>query len=69
MIAHQIALLKREIWEHRSIYVTPIAIAVVVSLLTVTGQVTVSAFGQAVDLAIVGASNVDEEHRRAALEQ
>lgn len=67
MIGHQLALLKREIWEHRSIYVTPAAIAVVVSLLTLTGQVTVSAFGDVVDLAIVGASNVDEEHRRVAL--
>ena len=67
MIGHQLALLKREIWEHRSIYVTPAAIAVVVSLLTLTGQGTVSTFGEAVDMAIVGASNVDEEHRRVAL--
>ena len=33
MIGHQLALIRREIWEHRSIYVTPIAIAVIVSLL------------------------------------
>lgn len=67
MIAHQLALLKREVLEHRSIYVTPAAIAVVVVLLTLTGQVSVSAFGEVVDLAIVGASNAAEEHRRTAL--
>ena len=27
MIAHQLALVRRELWEHRSIYVTPVAIA------------------------------------------
>jgi ABC-2 type transport system permease protein len=67
MIANQLALIRREIWEHRSIYITPAAIALVVSLLTLTGQVSVSAFGEAVDLAIVGASNVDEDHRRVVM--
>ncbi|MDH3746713.1 MAG: ABC-2 transporter permease [Gammaproteobacteria bacterium] len=67
MIGHQLALLQRELWEHRSIYVTPAAIASVVLVLTLTGQVTVSAFGEGVDMAIVGASNVDDVHRRMAL--
>ena len=67
MIGHQMALIKREIWEHRSIYVTPLAIAIVISLLTLTGQVSVSAFGEAVDLGMVGASNIDDVHRRAVL--
>lgn len=67
MIGHQLALLKREIWEHRAIYVTPGALAVIVTLLTLTGQVSISAFGEAVDLAIVGASNVDPAHRRMML--
>ena len=67
MISHQLALIKREIWEHRSIYVTPAAIAMLVALLTLTGQVSISAFGEAVDLAIVGATNVDDAHRRIAL--
>ncbi|MDX1515828.1 MAG: S16 family serine protease, partial [Woeseiaceae bacterium] len=35
--------------------------------LTLTGQVSVSAFGEAIDLAIVGASNVDEGHRKIVL--
>lgn len=67
MIGHQLALIRREIWEHRAIYATPIVIAIVVTLLTLTGQVSISAFGDAVDLAIVGASNVDAVHRRMVL--
>jgi hypothetical protein len=39
MIGHQLALIKREIWEHRSIYVTPIAIAVIVSLISAVQRV------------------------------
>jgi len=35
MIGNMQALLKRELWEHRSIFVTPVAIAIVLSLLTV----------------------------------
>jgi len=67
MISHQLALIKREIWEHRSIYITPAAIAVVMTLMTLTTQVFVSGFGDAVDVAIVGASNLGEVQRRAAL--
>jgi len=67
MIGNQLALVKREIWEHRSIYTAPAVLAVVISLLTLTGQVSVSAFGDVVDLAVVGASNVDVAHRRAML--
>lgn len=67
MIGNQVALIKREIWEHRSIYTAPAVIGIVISLLTLTGQVSVSAFGEAVDLAVVGASNVDVAHRRAVL--
>ena len=68
MMGNQLALIKREIWEHRSIYISPIAIAVIVSLLTLTGQVSVSAYGDVVDLAMVSASNVaDLAHRRAML--
>lgn len=67
MIGHQLALIRREIWENRSIYVVPATIAILITLLTLTGQVSISAFGEAVDLAIVGATNVDEVHRRMAL--
>ncbi len=68
MIGHQLALIKREIWEHRSVYVTPIAIAVVVSLVSLAGMVTVSAFDKEVHLALFSASNIaGETERRAAL--
>ncbi len=68
MIGHQLALMKREIWEHRSIYVTPIAIAVVVSLVSLAGMVTVSAFDKEVNIALFGATNIaGDAERQAAL--
>jgi ABC-2 type transport system permease protein len=68
MIGHQLALIKREIWEHRSIYVTPIAIAVVVSLISLAGMVTVSAFDKEFNMALLGASNIaGDAERQAAL--
>lgn len=67
MIANQVPLLKRELWEHRAIYVTPVVIALLVSLMSITGQVTISAFGQKVDVAILAATNVGEDVRAAAI--
>ena len=68
MIANQLALIRREIWEHRTIYVTPIAIAVVVSLVSLAGMVTMSAFDKEVNMALFGASNIaGDAERRAAL--
>lgn len=68
MIANQLALIRREIWEHRSVYVTPIAIAVIVTLVSVAGMVTVSAFDRELELAIFGASSIaGDAERRAAL--
>lgn len=67
MIADQPTLVRRELWEHPAIWVAPVVIALVVCLLTLTGQVSISAFGEAVDLAIVGAQNVDAAHRAAVL--
>ncbi len=68
MISHQLALIKREVWEHRSIYVAPIAVAVVMSLLSIAALVTVSAFDNEVRLAILGASNiVGDSERQAAM--
>lgn len=63
----QLALLRRELWEHRSIYVVPLVIALVVSLMSVTGQVVVSAFDHAIDLAILGASNLGERERALSI--
>ena len=67
MIAHQLALIKREIWEHRSIWMTPAIIALVISVAILTGQMSISAYGEHVDIAIAGASNADVVHRRVAI--
>ena len=67
MIGHQIALIKREIWEHRSIYITPAAIAVIMLLLALTGQVAISALGAPVDLAMMSANELPPEAHKAIL--
>ena len=46
MIAHQLTLVRRELWEHRSIWVTPVAIGVVVSLLVMAMLVFASGFAK-----------------------
>jgi hypothetical protein len=68
MIANQFALIRRELWEHRSIWVTPAAVAVVVSLVSLAALVTVSAFDREVHLAIFSAANLaGDAERQAAL--
>ena len=67
MINNQIALIRRELWEHRGIFVTPLVIGLIVTLLSITGQVSISAFDEVVDLAILGASNMNEHQRAAAI--
>ena len=67
MIGNQLPLLRRELWEHRSIYVAPAVIALLISLMAITGQVTVSAHDEAVNFTVLGASNLSEAHRAAVL--
>jgi ABC-2 type transport system permease protein len=67
MIGNQFALIRREVWEHRAIYVTPLVIALIVSIMAITGQAVVSAFDQAVDIAILGATNLGPTERAAAI--
>lgn len=67
MITNQVALIRRELWEHRAIFITPLVIGLIVSLLSVTGQVSISAFDEAVDIAILGATNLGENERAAAI--
>jgi ABC-2 type transport system permease protein len=66
MIQGQIALLKRELWEHRAIFVVPLVVAVIMALTSLTGQVTIGDMKN-VDLGIVGASNLPESARAMAL--
>jgi ABC-2 type transport system permease protein len=67
MIGNQVALIRRELWEHRSIYVTPLVIALIVSVMAITGQAVVSAFDHAVDIAIIGATNLGPAERAAGI--
>ncbi len=64
MMANQVALIRREFWEHRAIYITPVVIALIVTLMTMATQIVASGFDEAVDLALLGASNVGEAERR-----
>lgn len=66
MIRGQLALLQRELWEHRSIYVAPAVIALLVILTTLTAQVSVDGM-QHIDLGIIGASNIPDNARAGAL--
>lgn len=68
MIGHQLALIKREIWEHRSIFVTPIAIASIVTLGTLAMIMFASGYAHELDIAIFGAQNlVGDSERKVAL--
>lgn len=68
MIRHQIALIRREIWEHRSLYVTPAVVGLIISLMLLTGFVFASGYQQIVDIGIVSAQNLaGDVERRAAL--
>ena len=67
MITHQLALIKREIWEHRSIYVTPIAIASIVTLGVLAGIMFASGFAAELDVAIFGAQNIADVPERKAI--
>lgn len=68
MIVHQPALIRRELWEHRSIYVTPAAIAVIVTLGVLAMLMMASGFAKELDLAIFGAQNIaGDAERKAAL--
>jgi len=68
MISNQLPLIRREIWEHRSLYVTPLVVALVMILTVLTAFVFASGYQEIVDIGIVGAQNLTgEAHRRAAL--
>lgn len=64
MIAHQLTLIKREVWEHRSLYVTPLAIASIVTLGVLAGLVFASGFASELNAAIFGAQNIAGDGER-----
>ena len=67
MIANQLALIKREVQEHRSFALTPIAIAAVLAIGTLALMVVGTGFRDVIDMALLGASMVGEAERRAML--
>ena len=68
MITHQLALIRREIWEHRSLYVTPAVVGLVMALMLLTGFVFASNYAEIIDVGIVSAQNLaGDTERRAAL--
>ena len=66
MIQSQLALIQRELWEHRSIYTVPVVVAILMTLVTLTGQVSVDNMRH-IDFGIVGASNIPEGARAAVM--
>lgn len=69
MINQQLALVRRELWEHRSIWVTPAAVATVVTLLAIAMVVAIAAFGELIDADIgkIADMTAPESVRRAGL--
>jgi ABC-2 type transport system permease protein len=66
MIQTQFALLRREFWEHRAIFVVPFVVAVLITLTSLTGQVSINNV-ELLDMGIVGATNMPENARAAIL--
>jgi len=66
MIQNQLALLRRELWEHRAIYVVPLVVGVLMALSSLTGQVSINDIKH-LDAGIIGLSNMPENTRSAAL--
>ena len=68
MMVNQLALMKREVWEHRSIYVTPLAVASIVTLGTLAMLMFAGGFAKELDVAIFGATNIaGDAERKVAL--
>jgi len=69
MMMNQLALVRRELWEHRSIWITPAAVAFVVTFIAIAIVIMVAAFGEAVNPEIekIADATVPEVVRRAAL--
>ncbi len=69
MITHQLALVQREIWEHRAIWITPAAVALVLTFVAIAIVIMASAFGEAFNPEIerIADATIPDSIRRAAL--
>jgi ABC-2 type transport system permease protein len=67
MIQNQLALIRRELWEHRAIFVTPIVIGLILSVGVLVTEGMMAAHTAEVDLSIAAASNIAHESHRSAV--
>jgi len=67
MIGNQRALIRRELWEHRSLFVVPAVLGLLIVLVEMTGQAAVSAFDTHIDMALLGATNISANERGAII--
>ncbi len=67
IVSSRLALIRREFWEHRSIYITPLAVASVVTLGTLAALMFAGEFARELDIAIFGAQNVAGDFERRAV--
>lgn len=68
MISTQLALIRRELLEHRSLYIVPAVLGSIVVLIFLTGQHSVDYIdGQHIDAALLGASNIGVHERGAMI--
>ena len=69
MITNQLALVRRELLEHRSIWITPAAVATITTLMAVAMVIAVAAFGEILnpDIEKIADATVPESVRRVAL--
>lgn len=67
MINTQMALIRREIWEHRAIYLTPLVISLLVLLGSLTGSFSVGTNSEVANLGVLVASNLGEGARTTAV--
>jgi len=67
MLGNQVALIRRELWEHRSLYVVPAVLGIIVVLIQMTVQTAVSVFDTHIDMALLGATNIGPNERGAII--
>jgi len=67
MFKTEIALIRRELLEHKALYIGPVILGLVLVLLEITGHAAVEAFGNKVDIALLGATNIGINQRAALI--
>ncbi len=66
-MTQQLALVRRELWEHRSIWLTPVVVGLIVTLLLIAAIVAASFYPDYVDISILIAGNIGGSAEREAV--